>query len=232
MIKEATATLREWTLDWLHLSSTQPAEPTILDPLTIIPRAFAALGAITAVLASPVMNVLVPDLNANAAFFLRLVIAGATLVAVNYVVTKKGTVDSATGFRSQTFQRYRFSNTERIVAQLVVIVGITIWSLNFVPAPKLPKDCEIIAEISWAEPPDGIPTPLYIELTAGEPVRYTVGNGRPVALRVPAAHAASWSLALVWSDNSRSNFGIFTGCSKINRKGSGDGRAQITVQGH
>src|ERR1700730_9203413 len=91
-------------------SLTQPAEPTILDPLTIIPRVFAALGAITAVLASHAVNVLVPALNANAAFVLRLVIAGATLTAVNYVVTKKVTVDSVTAFRSETIQRYRFSN--------------------------------------------------------------------------------------------------------------------------
>ena len=72
-----------------------------------------------------------------------------------------------------------------------MILGIVVWSLNFIPPPRSPKDCEIIAEISWAEPLDGILTPLYVELTADEPVRYTVGNGRPLALLVPGAEVKS-----------------------------------------
>ena len=94
--------LREWALDWVDRSNTQSSDRKIEDPLTLLPRLFAALAGIVAILSSPAISVLIPDLNANAAIILRVCIAVATLVAVNYVVTAKDTIETVSGFKSQT----------------------------------------------------------------------------------------------------------------------------------
>ncbi len=90
------------------------------------------------------------------------------------------------------------------------------------------KDCELSASITWELMDDTIP--LYVVLTAGGSARYLVNSGIPVALHIPSAHIGNWSLALVWSDKSKSEFGSFSGCSIAGRKESEDKRAQISFQ--
>jgi len=85
--------LREWGLGWLDRSATQPSDRKIDDPLTILQRIFAALAGIVAVLSSSAISVLLPNLNANSALILRIIVMLVTLVAVNYVVTAKDTVE-------------------------------------------------------------------------------------------------------------------------------------------
>ena len=68
--------------------------------------------------------------------------------------------------------------------------------------------------------------PLFLSLTAGgHEDRYPVERGKPVAMQVPPAHLFEFSITLLWSDNSQSDFGEFFGCSKLVNKGSGDGHA-------
>ncbi len=96
-------------------------------------------------------------------------------------------------------------------------------ALAVAPAPN---DCELNASISWDS--SGNSAPLYIVLTAGNPTRYLVDDVGQVALRIPSANVDNWSLALVWSDNSQSTFGTFSGCSFSGRKESEDKRVHIS----
>jgi len=220
----ATNRLKEWALDWVDRTGTQPSDGKIEDPLTLVSRIFAALAGVGAVLSSPAIDFLAPNLNANAAAILRVIIAAGTLVAVNYVVTAKDGVESG------KLRKYRFSNTERLIARGIVVFAILIWSLNFVPAPPEPRDCSVNAVVSWTGQLNGT-RPQSVSLQAGEEQLYPVGDGRPVAMLVPAEHLSAWSVTLLWSDGARSDFGEFSGCPAAASRGSGDGRAEISLEG-
>ncbi len=220
----ATNRLKEWALDWVDRTGTQPSDGKIEDPLTLLSRVFAALAGVGAVLSSPAIDFLAPNLNANAAAILRVIIAAGTLVAVNYVVTAKDSVESG------KLRKYRFSNTERLIARGIVVLAILIWSLNFVPAPPEPRDCSVNAEVTWSGQLNGM-RPQSVSLQAGEEQLYPVEAGRPVAMLVPAEHLSVWSVTLLWSDGARSDFGEFSGCPAAASRGSGDGRAEISLEG-
>jgi len=224
-----TALLREWSRDWLDLSDVKPSDRKIDDPITLLQRAFAALAGIIAILSSPAINVLVPNLNTNAAIVLRVVIALVTLAAVNYVVTAKDVVETTSGFRSETLRTYRFSTTERLIARGVVATALLLLLLNLIPAAEPPRSCNLTATVDW-QTPEGPARPLFLSLTAGDRAdRFTVDKEKPVAMQVPPAHLSAYSIVLEWSDNSRSEFGAFAGCSAIADRRSRDGRAKIDL---
>lgn len=221
--------LKEWCLDWLDRSETKPSNRKIDDPLTILQRIVAALAGIVAIFSSPAIGALVPDLNPNAALVLRVLVILATLVAVNYVVTAKDEVEPVAGAGASTIRRYRYSGTERLIARGVVVAALLVLSLNLVPAPEEPRACDLTATLTW-QAPSGTARPLALSLTAGDlQERYPVEAGRPVALQVPSAHRESFSVALLWSDGSRSDFGEFAGCSATAGRRSMDGRATIDL---
>jgi hypothetical protein len=220
----ATNRLKEWALDWVDRTGTRPAAGGIEEPLTLVSRIFAALAGVVAVLSSPAIDFLAPNLNANAAAILRVIIALGTLVAVNYVVTAKDSVES------ERHRKYRFSNTERLIARGIVVLAILIWSLNFVPAPPEPRDCSVNAVVTWTGQLNGI-KPQSVSLKSDGEQLYPVEADRPVAMLVPAEHLSKWSVTLLWSDGSRSDFGEFSGCPAAASKGSGDGRAEISLGG-
>ena len=132
------ALLSEWSRDWLDLSGIKPSNRQIDDPITLLQRVFAALAGITAILSSPAISVLVPNLNTNTAIALRIIIALVTLAAVNYVVTAKDVVEATSGFRSQTVRTYRFSRTERLIARGVVGAALLLLILILFRPPSLP----------------------------------------------------------------------------------------------
>ena len=224
-----TALLREWGRDWLDLSDVEPSDRKIDDPITLLQRAFAALAGVIAILSSPAINVLVPNLNTNAAIVLRAVIALVTLAAVNYVVTTKDVVQSTSGFRSETLRIYRFSTTERLMARGLVAIAMLLLILNLIPTSAAPRNCNFMATVDW-QTPEGPVRPLFLSLTLGDRTdRFTVDKGKPVAMQVAPAHLSAYSIVLEWSDSSRSDFGAFAGCSAAADRRSGDGRAKLDL---
>jgi hypothetical protein len=202
--------LREWWLDWLDRSDVGSSNRKIDDPVTILQRAFAMLAGIVAILSSPAISALVPNLNANAAIVLRSVIALVTLASVNYVVTAKDVAETTSGFRTQTQRTYRFSTVERLIARGVVAIAL-------------------LATVAW-QAPEGPATPLYLSLAAGARTeRYVVERGKAIAMQIPAAHLSGYSMVLEWSDNSASDFGAFSGCSPVMNRRSGDDRAKVEL---
>jgi hypothetical protein len=223
------ALLSEWSRDWLDVSDIRPSNRQIDDPITLLQRAFAALAGIIAILSSPAINELVPNLNTNTAIVLRVIIALVTLAAVNYVVTAKDVVETTSGFRSETVRTYRFSRTERLIARGVVAAALLLLSLNLIPAAEPPRNCNLMATVNW-QTPEGMARPLFLSLTAGDRAeRFSVEKGKPVAMLVLPAHLSAYSIVLEWSDNSRSDFGAFAGCSAIADRRSGDGRAKLDL---
>jgi hypothetical protein len=223
------ALLSEWSRDWLDLSDIKPSNRQIDDPITLLQRVFAALAGIIAILSSPAISVLVPNLNTNTAIVLRVIIALVTLAAVNYVVTAKDVVETTSGFRSETVRTYRFSRTERLIARGVVAAALLLLSLNLIPAAEPPRNCNLMATVNW-QTPEGMARPLFLSLAAGDRAqRFSVEKGKPVAMLVLPAHLSAYSIVLEWSDNSRSDFGAFAGCSAIADRRSGDGRAELDL---
>jgi hypothetical protein len=223
--------LKEWALDWVDRSGTEPSGGRSGNPLTNLPQLFAALAAIVAVLSSPAISVLVPDLNANAALVLRAAIALATLIAVNHVVTAKDTVPVPSPLRSETVRRYRFSRAERMIARGIVVVGALIWSLNYVPAPAEPEDCGLDAIVTAAGGSGGAATPVALLLQLGDrEERISADLGKRLAMLVPSEHLSAWRLVLIWSDGSRSDFGEFSGCPAEAQANSQDGRVKIVLK--
>ncbi len=220
--------LKQWAHDWLGLADVKSSNSKIEDPIAIVQRVFAALAAIAAVLSSPAIGVLAPNLNANAALVLRALVVAVTLIAVHYVVTAKDVTETTTGFRSVTLRTYRFSTTERLIARGVVVLALVMLALNLVPAPAAPRDCNLTATVDWPVT-DGARTPLYLSMTAGSPVRYPLEQARPIVMQVPAAHVSTFSMILVWSDGFQSDFGAFSGCAAVRDRRSGDGRAKVDL---
>jgi hypothetical protein len=222
--------LREWALDWIDRSETEPSDRKIDDPLTLLQRIFAALAGIVAIFSSPAIGFLIPNLNANAALMLRIVVALATLVAVNYVVTAKDVVKPE-GAGSPPQLKYRFSITERLIARGVVAIAILMSLLNFVPAPSgPPRDCTLTATISLNQPQANI-RPQFLSLSAGgRDIRYPAEIGKTIAMQVPAGHISNYAVALQWPDTSRSEFGAMSGCPAELSRDSSDGRAKIDLK--
>lgn len=223
------ARLREWSLDWLDRSDVRPSDRKIDDPITILQRAFTALAGIIALLSSPAISVLAPNLNTNAGIVLRVVIALVTLAAVNHVVTSKDVAETISGLRSQLVRTYRFSTAERLIARGVVAIALVMLVLNLVPAAVPPRNCNLAATVDW-QMPEGSAKPLFLSLTAGgRTERFVADRGIPIAMQVLPAHLSDFSIALEWSDNSRSDFGAFSGCSAAVDRRSGDGRAKVNL---
>jgi hypothetical protein len=222
------AKLKEWSLDWLGRADVRPPDRKIDDPLTLLQRVFAALAGIVAILSSPAISLLTPNLNPNASLVLRVVIALVTLVAVNYVVTAKDTVETTSGFRSQMLRTYRFTTAERMIARGVVAVALLLLALNLVPPTPAARPCNLTATADWES--GGSTRPLLLSLVAGgRTERFAVEKAMPVAIQLPLAHAVGFSIVLEWSDNTRSDFGAFSGCAAVTDRRSGDGRAKIDL---
>jgi len=219
--------LKEWSRDWLGLSDVGSPDRKTEDPVTLLQRIFAALAGIIAVLSSPAISLLLPDLNANAAIVLRVVVALVTVVAVNYVVTAKELVETTSGFRSQTLRIYRFSRTERLIARGVIAIALFLLVLKLIPAADAPSNCNLTAIVDW-QAPEGSARPLFLSLTAGNRAEtFAADKGKPIAIQLLPAHISNYSMTLEWSDNSRSDFGAFAGCSAIADRRSIDGRATV-----
>jgi hypothetical protein len=223
--------LREWALDWIDRSGTEPAaNRKIDDPLTLLPKIVAAIAGIVAIFSSPAISFLVPNLNANAAVIFRVLIVLLTLAAVNYIVTAKDVANIGIAGAPRLY-RYRFSTQERLIARGVVAVALLVTLLNFVPSPQVPRDCALTATVSWDAQRE-VNNPLFLTLNfAGGENRYPVGLGKPIAMLVPAGHISNYSIALQWPNNARSEFGVLSGCLAKLSKDSSDGRAKIVVQG-
>jgi hypothetical protein len=221
------AKLREWALDWLHMSPTQPAGKSSEGSPKLVPRIFAGVAAALAVFSSPAISALAPNLSSNAALLLRILITIAALIAVNHVVTAKEEVTA--GFKSRTILKYCFSNAERILAESIVVLGIAIWALPFAHDLASPKDCELTALMTWARS-ETPASPLYVELVAGDSAQFAVGNGIPVALSIPSAHTGDWTLTIVWSDRTRSRFEKLSECYKYYSKESDDKRVLLSLE--
>jgi hypothetical protein len=216
--------LREWSWDWLGRSDVKPSKSSFDNPLTILQRTAATLAGIVAILSNPAITVIAPNLGPAATTTVHVAVALVTLAAVNYVVTAKETVESTSGFASVTFRKYRFSNTERLVARGVTGIAIFLTLLSFFPSPK---DCDLTATVTWQQPSK---KPLFLLLTlrtGGE--TYPVETRQPVAIRVPSGNISSFSISLVWADGEPSNFGEFTGCAALVTRKSRDDRAEISL---
>jgi hypothetical protein len=223
--------LREWALDWLDRSDTQPSDRKLGDPLAIMQRVFATLAALVALASSPAISAFAPNMSPAARLALQVLVALITLVAVHHVVTAKDVREVASGHRVRAQRSYRFSQLERLIARGVVALAIVLFALNMIPAPAPPKPCNFTAIVTW--PAAGTARPLYLALNAGgREERYDLEAGKPVALQVAPAHASAFSVALLWSDGARSDFGKFSGCPAAVNRASQDGRARIEVAGN
>lgn len=223
--------LREWWLDWIDRSGTEPSDGRIEDPISLVPRILAALGGLALIGSGEAVAALVPDLNPNAAMVLRGLVILVTLVAANHVVTAKDAAETVAGMRSRTVSTYRFSETERWIARGVVVLPFVLLGISLVPAPDGPRGCDLTAKVAWPAP-GGTAKPLFLSLFAGgREDRYPVAAGQPIAMPVPAAHLQDYSVSLLWSDSSRSEFGQFSGCPEATSKGASDGRATIDLAG-
>lgn len=217
--------LKQWCLDWLDRANVEPSDRKIDDPIAILQRAFGALAGILAILSSPAISLLAPNINSNARIVLLSLIGLATLVAVNHVVTAKDVGETTSGFSSRIKKTYRFSSGERWAARAILLIALILPLLNLVPAPK---DCNLTAIVDWQA--DGSPTPVSLSSSiGGRSERYPVERGKPVAMKLPAAHLGTFSIVLMWSDNSASDFGTFAGCSTVANRSSTDGRAQVEL---
>jgi hypothetical protein len=217
--------IAEWARDWLDRSDVKPSDRRIEDPITILQRVFAAVAAILAILSSPAINAFLPNPNAGTIIVLRFVIALATLVAVNHVVTAKDVVETTAGFQSKTLRTYRYSRTERLIARGVIAVALLMLVLHLVPKPR---SCNLRATASWTTP-RGPATPLFVALHAGGNTlaRISADDRKPFDLVIPPEHVSAFSLSIEWSDGTRSDFGPFAGCSAVTNTNSGDGRAKV-----
>jgi hypothetical protein len=220
--------LKEWALDWVDCSDTLSSDRKISDPLAIVQSVFATLAAVVALASSPVINAFAPNLNSTARLGLNVLIALLTLAAVHYVVTAKDMTESLSGHRVQSRRTYRFSQLERWVGRGVVALAIILLALNRVAS--VPPACGMTATVTW--PSSAASRALYLAVTAGgREQRYDVETGKPVALEVVPAHASDFSIALLWSDGARSDFGGFSACPAAINRTSNDGRARIDIAG-
>jgi hypothetical protein len=101
--------------------------------------------------------------------------------------------------------------------------------LNLFPPAEPPRNCNFLATVDW-EMPERPVRPLFLSLTAGDRTdRFAVDKEKPVAMQVAPAHLSTYSIVLEWSDNSRSDFGAFAGCSATADRRSRDGRAKLDL---
>jgi TIR domain len=115
------------------------------------------------------------------------------------------------------------------VVAVLVALGVAIWGLHLAREFTSPKDCELTALMTWT-PPESSSSPLYVELASGDLAQFAVGNGIPVALSIPAGHIGDWTLTVVWSDRTRSQFGKFSECYKNYSKESDDKRVLLSLE--
>jgi hypothetical protein len=92
-------------------------------------------------------------------------------------------------------------------------------------------NCNLMATINWQTGPPGSTTPLFLSVTAGaDTKRFIAGDaGVPIAMQIPLTNGPRFSILLVWSDDSRSDFGTFSTCSPAVNRGSKDGRAKMDL---
>ena len=101
-------------------------------------------------------------------------------------------------------------------------------SLNLLPAKTEPRACNLNAVVTLTQSAGA--QPLYLTVTvAGHQDQYPFEAGKLVALQVPVAHPPSFSITLIWSDGSRSDFGTFGDCAAATNKSANDDRAKISL---
>lgn len=123
--------------------------------------------------------------------------------------------------------RNRVANIIAGLAVVLVALGLAIWALPMVRDVVSPKDCALTALMTWT-PPNSSASPLYFALATGD--QFPVGNGIPVAFSVPTAHIDDWTLTVVWSDRTRSQFGKLSECYKNYSKESDDKRILLSLE--
>jgi hypothetical protein len=228
-VARAISILREWSLDWLGRSNVKSPERKIDDPLTLLPRIFATLAGIVALGSSPAVKLLLPNLNRNSSFVLSASIALAALAVVNHVVTAKDTVETFSGIKIKPARIYRFSTTERLIAKGVTAFALLLLAANLIPTRE-PHDCSLTVNIA-AQPGRGSAEPLLLSVRReGGQDQSPAEAGKPVPIVVPGAQVSRFSLELLWTDDSRSEFGPLAGCMAVAHKESTDGRAKISLE--
>ena len=126
----------------------------------------------------------------------------------------------------------RSPNLAKIIAGFAVVLvalGLAVWALPVARDLVSPKACGLTALMTWT-PPNSSASPLYVELGAGDLAQFAIGNGIPIALSVPAAHIDDWTLTVVWSDRTRSQFGKLSECYKNYSKESDDKRVLLSLE--
>jgi len=117
------------------------------------------------------------------------------------------------------------STTERMIARAVTGLALLLLALGFIPSPS---NCSLTARIK-AEQGHGLARPLSLSVSAGQHrSELPVLEGQPPELYLSAADVSHYSMTLLWSDNSRSEFGTFSGCTALDRR-STDGRAKVSL---
>jgi hypothetical protein len=141
----------------------------------------------------------------------------------------------------------RDQRNQQILSRLgggLVVVAMGLWAALYLFPPgkspeaksllnlshdEPPRNCNFMATVDW-ETPEGPVRPLFVSLTAGDRTdRFVVDKEKPVAMQVAPAHLSTYSIVLEWSDNSRSDFGAFAGCSATADRRSRDGRARLDL---
>ncbi|MGO6950362.1 hypothetical protein [Rhizobium johnstonii] len=218
---------REWARDWLGRGKVEKSEAKLDDPIGLLSKALAGLVALFALPGSEVVKSIVPDLNGNALRILQLAIALATLWAINHVVTAKGSSTKRTGLSSETVLTYSYTQTERIIARLIIVVAIFLFALNYIPSPIPEKDCDLLATVKWEQ--SNPRKPLTLLLAGNSQTSYSLVSSSEIAITIPAASIPSYSFTVVWENGTRSEFDKFSGCVAPIEKSSKDGQAKILI---
>ncbi|MDE3819696.1 hypothetical protein [Sinorhizobium meliloti] len=212
-------------LDWLERGDVEESDASLGNPIEIASKAGAALIALLALPSSPLVTMLVPEINSNALIVLQGLIGVTTLGLINYVVTAKDLRTERAGLTSRTVPVYRYTRAERIVARLILVLAIAFYSLNLVPPPADKKNCDLFAKLRI----DNAKRPLTLLLLAGDKqTSYSLVGSSDVAITIPAASVPSYTFSLVWEGGSRSEFDKFSGCIAPIERASKDGQATIS----
>jgi hypothetical protein len=120
----------------------------------------------------------------------------------------------------------RSTTTERVIARGVIGLAILLLVLNLIPSPR---DCNLSAGIA-VQQDHGSARPLLLLVSMGERRdALPIQEGQAPVIHVGAADVSRFSVMLLWSDDSRSEFGTFSGCTALVDKEATDGRAKISL---
>ncbi|MET4602868.1 putative acylesterase/phospholipase RssA [Bradyrhizobium sp. JR4.1] len=118
----------------------------------------------------------------------------------------------------------------RRMAAVAALIGVLlVLGFKFVPPLPTPRACQIATSIDMLTPNESA-TPLFLDVSAGDGmVRYPIGNGNTVELRIQPQDIQRYSITLKWSDDSSSYFEPFASCGSVNGRKSKDGRSSLRL---